>query len=577
MKLNEINRDDFRRNFENDFPGFLLRIRDINDRDETKKNKPSITKDLAYYDGIKVFEVGVSTKDKNGITIDFPTNTYKCNTTSVMKIENMTSEAEEDEMFNSTNKEDYINGRVLICKAMKDWFSFTMDKINISNVTNSNPSKIEEGLIDFQRKAKDIISDEILSTDEINKAKTRFEEWQKNNIGKKSSNKTDTSCTLHLLNSLSSDDAEDNIKKILELQYQFIKSMKCNGNYSETISGPSFSGYKAVSKFGAEFDELLFRKAVEKAVYEYEGKGELEKQYQHIFMLHGNKDTGMFEKNNENCEIYPFEQEYAIINWNKPKNESEDNKSASNYKRGRIDCIFYQYDKKENKLTDIYLIEIKVNEKVALGSNGVLTHLEDIASLFIDKDGHIDETRTTNYFDQLVKRIQYRYNVLNNTDITFNNKWDGTKYNFNIHFYTLFSYTDSEEVVNATGYFKYGENENRDKVKVSADIHRSNVNNILKDLCTEGGVKNLIKSAKFEFVDEIDKSVKYYSIDKLNSEYFDNGIEKNIIHFVSMLNDMCDIKFFEDTNIWNSSKDERQNHQPKSQLIELPIIKNNNE
>lgn len=140
--------------------------------------------------------------------------------------------------------------------------------------------------------------------------------------------------------------------------------------------------------------------------YEKYTKYEEEKKYQHLFLLNikNNKKEGyMYENIFGKKEIKPFEEEYYI-----------------KYPGGRIDCIFYATE--DDLITDIDLIELKVDDKVLGGSNGITTHLIDIEN--IDKETFIDE---------LLDRINYRNYYLNN-DIE--NKYRYSD-DFSIHFFVI--------------------------------------------------------------------------------------------------------------------------------------------
>ena len=63
-----------------------------------------------------------------------------------------------------------------------------------------------------------------------------------------------------------------------------------------------------------------------------------------------------------NKDILPFEEEYCTNEGSKDK--------------GRIDCSYVIINNK--KLTDIYLVELKVNDGVVDGTNGVNKHFIDI-------------------------------------------------------------------------------------------------------------------------------------------------------------------------------------------------------
>lgn len=140
--------------------------------------------------------------------------------------------------------------------------------------------------------------------------------------------------------------------------------------------------------------------------YEKYTKYEEEKKYQHLFLLNikNNKKEGYLHENIfGRKEVKSFEEEYYI-----------------KYPGGRIDCIFYSVE--VDLITDIYLIELKVDEKVLGGSNGIPTHLIDIENM------NKDEFNT-----ELLKRINYRNKYLNN-DIENRYRYSN---NLNTHFFVI--------------------------------------------------------------------------------------------------------------------------------------------
>lgn len=112
--------------------------------------------------------------------------------------------------------------------------------------------------------------------------------------------------------------------------------------------------------------------------------------------------------------IYRFEEEYYT---------SEEN----NNDKGRIDCIFAKIDEnsKDYYNTEIYLIELKVDEKVIDMNNGINKHLIDIGKLKFDK-----------FIKNLEERIKYRRKEVleKDTPIKIN------PYKF--HFWTIIAISD---------------------------------------------------------------------------------------------------------------------------------------
>ena len=96
--------------------------------------------------------------------------------------------------------------------------------------------------------------------------------------------------------------------------------------------------------------------------YETYTKTEFEKKYQHFYLLN------TFELSES--QVIPFEEEYCI------QGKTENKKSIV---IGRIDCIFYSA--KDNRITDIFLVELKVDTGVIGGKQGLHKHLIDIKNL----------------------------------------------------------------------------------------------------------------------------------------------------------------------------------------------------
>ena len=76
MKIN-YNISNFRKEFDKNFPGFYLRIREDSN-------------DIAYYNGLKAFEIVKESNDM--LNIFFPINAYKCNPTNVKNNKNINEE-----------------------------------------------------------------------------------------------------------------------------------------------------------------------------------------------------------------------------------------------------------------------------------------------------------------------------------------------------------------------------------------------------------------------------------------------------------------------------------------------------
>lgn len=438
--------DDFRKkeNFEKYFPGCIIRIR------ESKK-------DLIYYNGNKAFEVSKD-KDKKYIDFSFPINTYQCNTSDVQKD------------FNNKLKERLIE----TLQQMEVYFKFKMSSITFQYATKVNEKKVQEKL----QKFKDFL--------EIKKVSFEYDE--KSNSKKFKFN-----------------DLED-IQKIIDIQYEFLKVVRLTEvdgklkDVQDTIRDVKFD-FKAIEQLEYSIEEVSkfdsqksFFEIVKKSLTAYEGTPEKEKKYQFQFMLNGDK-TNIFENEKKSgISIKYFEQEYGITN--KERKVESDN-GGKKQKDGRVDCVFYGIDEKSQKLTDIYLIELKVDEGVILGSNGVLTHLDDIYSFVQQRDK----------FDELMGFIKYRIETLDKIQ-------DIEVEHCKIHFYTIVGFTkeDSRELV-------------KEAMKKLED------ENSINELITKGNLPN------------------YFSNDKIYSE---TRKTTTIYAIMNKLKDLdVDVKFFYEKELWN--------------------------
>lgn len=155
---------------------------------------------------------------------------------------------------------------------------------------------------------------------------------------------------------------------------------------SNLFQGIELKWNKQPKKIGIEDIKKFVPKLI-KDYFEYT-KPEIEKYYQHLFLLYKDelclRSKKMFSKNN----VKPFEEEYYIDEINKD---------------GRIDCIFYKDD--QTFITNIYLIEIKVDTNVIGNSNGLHKHLLDIR--------HINDMNE-DFYKTIIERINYRNKILYN-------------------------------------------------------------------------------------------------------------------------------------------------------------------
>lgn len=449
----KYNLNDFRKDFNQLFPKFYLRIR--NDGEESHDDKY----DIAYYDGNKAFTVSEDQDSKEYILIGFSINTYKCNTSAVIKD------------LDSTLLDNLIS----ICEKMEQFFDFVMPEIKYefaaSVLKNNNFDK--NRFINFEKEIKLINPNIIFNRDDDN-CKYTFENF-------------------------------NGVSDIIKVQYSFIKNIRLTDGKAmqNSIKKVEFNEFKVIAKENdISIENIIalenpksFINVVKDAISSYKGKEGLEKKYQHQFLLYGNMRNLFFDNN---CNILPFEQEYYII---------ENSKSKYN---GRIDCIFYGY--KNNLLTDIFLIEIKVDDGVLGLGNGIHKHLIDIYHL---KDKYLND-EVDNYgkqfFKNLISRIETRREALGDTQLITSTK-------LKIHFYTVIGVSD---VNKETSVYSYLNNLNNDK----SDEYKGVINHI------EEYYLNDIHPLK---------------------KYFEEFNEKK--HFNLLDNDF-DIKLYVSENFWNCKNEE---------------------
>lgn len=406
--------------------------------------------DIAYYNGTRAFKVSIN--DEKSIKITIPKDVYELNATNVRN-----------------SKE---NG------------------IDIVNIINDLKNKyFDEKLIEV------IIKKGPKSYDKNNHLKTReaFKNIKKS-LGKNLKyfeNELNDDLVNKILDSFDNGESSETIKVSSygeDLKVEFIFIENCGEKYG--FAKPKFKYEEIITEKTIKLEDLYkdTKNAIEK--YEEGTRINLEKKYQHQFILGAH--------NSSLLNIYPFEEEYYI-------KEKKTGNISSDEKNGRIDGVLYK--RKGNILEDIYLIELKVNEKVVAGDNGVLTHLDDIKNLIINTDfNNIDEK---NFFYILKDRIEYRIKALEDSKFQFKN--NKNKIDFKVHFYTIMGFTN-----------------NNSKEKVIK---------YLEAFKTKEGVNNLIETGK---------------LCEKEPEKFKN---KDIYDICNPLKEKCDIKFFFDENEWNEKTD----------------------
>lgn len=424
----------FRKDFNKNFQGFYLRIREDSN-------------DIAYYNGIKAFEVAKN--DDKSIKITIPKDAYELNATNVRN-----------------SKEKGID----IVKVINDLKNKYFDETLIEIVINKGPKSYDKNNQLKSRKAFENIRES------LGKNLKYFE------------NELNDDLVNEILNSFDNNESSKTIKVSSygeDLNVEFIFIENCGEKYG--LAKPEFKYEKVVNEKTIELEELY--KDTKYAIEQYEKctRINLEKKYQHQFILGAH--------NSSLLDMYPFEEEYYI-------KEKKAGEASNDEKNGRIDAVLYK--RKENVLEDIYLIELKVDEKVIADNNGVLTHLDDIKNLITNIDfNNIDEK---NFFYILKDRIEYRIKALEDSNFEFKN--DKNKIDYKIHFYTIMGFTNNKK-------------------------SKEDVINYLELFSTKEGVNGLIDSSK---------------LCKKDPEKFRN---KDIYDICNPIKEKCDIRFFFDENIWD--------------------------
>lgn len=340
---------------------------------------------LIYYDGNKIAKI-----DKENI-LSFPINTYKCNYSEL-----------EQELKSNNRRKAFENIRKIrqdICGEASCLFDFEMESITLKSKSKIDDTREYKEFDDFLKKPTRKVIYEFKSyyDEETKLYNTEFKF-------------IDYNCK----------NAKSKVRKIILIQYEFIKIFKFNYNNRLEVKDVNFNGFEAIYRKNRQKNELAtFFKNIKNAIDKYKGKEELEKKYQHQFMLSKNLSSIFGDSNG----LYYFEQEYGIINKN--RNFEENGKEKS--KKGRIDAIFYRV--RENILTNIYLVELKVDNKVISNESGVLTHIDDINNFLSDSD----------QIKNLKNYIETRYK-----------NYEGYEYldtsNPNISFCTVISFTEKDEL-----------------------------------------------------------------------------------------------------------------------------------
>ena len=461
-----LSRKEFRKNVvknEGIFENLVIRIRE--------------DKDLIYYNGNKAFEV----KGKDNIEIAFPNNVYRCNTSDLKKYYKEETEETIDE---------YKNNLKTMGNNLRNYFKFSLNEITVKTASTFYKEENRKKLIN-----------------KIELYAKKYPIWDIESIRNKIKEPSLSTITIKFNKSM------DDFNDIIDAEFDFIDIVKLNDTrkgYHRIIEAPEFN-----CKISAVTDKILYteennlklKKLIDcfkGAINNYTGKAELEKKYQHQFMLSGKSFKSIFGTKGF---IEPFEQEYPIKN----------KKGILKEKAGRIDAIFTRIS--GNVLEDIYMIELKVNDDVILGSNGVMTHLDDINSFMIDdtknKDGETQK-------DTLLNNIVYRYKELNNKPSNFDFKKKEPRY----HFYTVCGYTSEEKKDNVYKKIKKLFNINNDIISKTEKIDGNQISskftgqtiNTVKpsnDICE---VMFFFENNPWEVKEGIGSKFKSYFQDELKNE-----------------------------------------------------------
>ena len=201
-------------------------------------------------------------------------------------------------------------------------------------------------------------------------------------------------------------------------------------DYITGLSKPTFS-YKFIvdnKKILSNLEHFIDKRKKSLDDYEKYTGYELEKRYQQDLMIkYRNKKIFPFE-----LEYYTLEKDEECNGKNEECNEIDEECNIKDGDRGRIDCIFVNID--NDKLKDIYMIELKVNEGVIDGTNGVNKHFIDIINLMND------EANLLKFKERLLKRLNLMLKLKNEKDYVYIEE----DKNINLHFHTIISFSDDD-------------------------------------------------------------------------------------------------------------------------------------
>lgn len=441
---------------------FVMRIR------EGKNNEKSEDAlDIVYYNGRKILTIE---NGKSNIQIKIFDNIFKLNKANMIKAFEL--------------KTDIVTATINLRKSIENYYKFELNKLILKpsriinqkkELTISILKNLREELLEYINSG--VISDFIPEHVYNELLKESYEiNIEKDNLGVEESVKIEY---IFLKNCL--------FKEKSEFAYANGKNGLAKPEVDMDIKDILEKERKFISKNELEKFELALKNAVDN--YNKNTKFDMEKIYQHQFMV---RDISY--KCDEFKNMYKFEMEYPI------------NEGVKNEK-GRIDNVFVKIDKDKNT-AEVYFIELKVDEKVIGGTNGIHKHLIDIEKIY-------NENRLENFINTLEERVNYRIKELLNEEEMANFKPIEIKRDI-IHFWVVIAISEK----NGT-YI-----DNAKKVQVM--------------------MKNL-------------EDEEYIKIEKSRSKKIALPNESKVIskHIVDLNNKKCEIKILYD--LWKEEKENNYN------------------
>lgn len=448
--------------------------------------------DIVYYNGIKVLELKENKDNKEKLEVTVPENLYKYRFKDVKEI------------LESNQIDEELEERISLLGKFKEqkYFDFKMNSISFEKADRYIHNEVETRFYDFCNHIKEIEKvEEYL--DEIN-VRELLQELEKNNTYEITFKKS-----------------VDDVKLMVYIQFYFIKCLKINqedkSHVFNTLRKINFGNIMYSTNEVIEYEKFESLIEIIQEVVNNARVKEFEKRYQFMFMLYASKmASNLFSE----C-YYPFEQEYGF------RNESYDYKDVKG-KDCRIDCVFFRYN--GIKITDLYLIELKVDDSVVSGNNGVLTHLDDIDSLFYKP--HIT------FFKDIKKQIKYRMKALGYFTLN-DDQGNEDVIDFNVHFFTIFGFTNEES--------------------------KENIKYVLESIKTKEGVERLCDNASGKL-----KLTPYFKVKNLNLQtYIDRREKYNETHEYKY-----DFKFFFDKDIFDIDSWNKNLYRDNLKLVYCDLNKN---